>query len=145
DGWLGGELRELNEEALRKGKPWLLVKPVGRRLWLGPLFLPGRTGCWACLAERVRANAPVVGYLDEKSGHTGEAITDRACSPATLQVAWGLAANAIISWIVRGELPLLEDKVRTLDLLTGEAQTHTLIRLPSCPACGASVRPSDQA
>jgi hypothetical protein len=30
---------------------------------VGPLFLPGRTGCWACLAERIRANAPVLGYL----------------------------------------------------------------------------------
>jgi ribosomal protein S12 methylthiotransferase accessory factor len=47
-----------------------------------------------------------------------------------------LTATAVASWIGRGELPHLQGKVRSLDVLTAEAQTHTLIRLPSCPVCG---------
>lgn len=117
----------------------MLVKPVGRWIWLGPLFLPRKTGCWACLAERIQANAPVLAYLESKRGHTGAAAAHRAATPATLHVAWGLVATAVASWVARGDLAHLEGKVRTLDVLTAEAQTHTLARLPSCPACDEAV------
>ena len=102
--------------------------------------MPGKTGCWACLAERIQANAPVLAYLESKRGHTGEAAAHRAATPATLQAAWALTATAVASWVARGELPHLEGKVRSLDVLTAESQTHTLIRLPSCPVCGEPVR-----
>jgi oxazoline/thiazoline synthase len=136
DSYLRSELRECNRQALDGGRPWLLVKPVGGQVWLGPLFHPGKTGCWVCLAERLRANSPVASYLEEKRGHTGQTIIDPAQTPATLQVAWGLAASAVASWVARGELPVLEGKVQTLDVLTAKTQTHTLLRQPACPACG---------
>jgi ribosomal protein S12 methylthiotransferase accessory factor len=136
DSYLRSELRVYNEGALQHGRPWLLVKPVGRWVWLGPLFVPGKTGCWACLAERMQANSPVLAYLESKCGHTGEFGAHRAATPATLQAAWALTATAVASWVVSGELPHLEGKIRSLDSLTAESQNHTLVRLPSCPVCG---------
>ncbi len=136
DTYLRPDLRACNEKALREGRPWLLIKPIGRRIWLGPLFVPGKTGCWACLADRIQANAPVLAYLESKRGSTGEAAAHHAGTPATLQAAWALAATAIASWIGRGDLPHLEGKVWTLDVHTAESQTHLLARLPYCPACG---------
>ena len=133
DSYLCRALRAVNEAALRAGRPWLLVKPVGCQVWVGPLFLPGKTGCWVCLAERMRANAPVLSYLDAKNGSI---TADRVQTPATLQVAWGLAATAVQSWIGRGELPALLGKIQTLDVTSGQTHSHTLVRLPSCPACG---------
>ncbi len=62
--------------------------------------------------------------------------TTAPCTPATMQVAWGLAANAVASWIVRGELSDLEGKLQTLDVPTWRLQSHALIRLPFCSACG---------
>jgi ribosomal protein S12 methylthiotransferase accessory factor len=132
-----GELQDCNAAALRHGRPWLLVKPVGRQIWVGPLFRPGKTGCWECLSQRLRANFPVAAYLQGRNGHAGAVVQDRAATPATLQVGWGLAANAVAAWIVRGELPELDGKLQTLDVPTWRLQTHTLIRLPFCPACGA--------
>jgi ribosomal protein S12 methylthiotransferase accessory factor len=136
DGYLRGDLRAFNQEALAGGRPWLLIKPVGVQVWVGPLFRPGTTGCWECLARRIRANSPMTGYLEERLGNTGVSTTDRCQTPATLQVAWGLAASAVATWVARGELPLLEGKVQTLALLSGEARTHAVVRQPSCPACG---------
>src|SRR5262249_26318934 len=66
-------------------------------------------------------------------------------TPATLQIAWGLAANAVVSWVARGELPALEGKVQTLDVLTMQSQTHTLLRQPACPACGTSAEANGRA
>lgn len=140
DGYLRSELRSFNKEALRSKQPWLLVKPVGRMVWLGPLFVPGKTGCWACLTERIQSNSPVLAYLESKRGHTGEFSAHHAATPATLQAAWALAATAVASWVVRGELPHLEGKIRSLDVLTAESQTHTLVRLPSCRICGEPVQ-----
>jgi ribosomal protein S12 methylthiotransferase accessory factor len=137
DSPLRGELRDCNEAALRGGRPWLLVKPAGRQVWVGPLFRPGVTGCWECLAGRLRANSPVAAYLQGRNGRTGVVVQDRAATPATLHVAWGLAAAAVASWVVRGEAPDLEGKLQTLDVPTWRLQTHTLARLPFCPACAA--------
>jgi ribosomal protein S12 methylthiotransferase accessory factor len=136
DGYLRSGLRECNREALAGGRPWLLVKPVGRQVWLGPLFRPGQTGCWECLAERMRANSPVIGYLEERNGQSGLTSVDRCRAPSMTQTGWGLAATAVSTWVAAGELPHLEGKVQTLDTLTGQVQTHTLVRQSACPACG---------
>lgn len=137
DSYLRGELQACNAAALRDGRPWLLVKPSGRQVWIGPLLQPGKTGCWECLAQRLRANSPVVAYLQGRNGHA--VLNDRAVTPATLQVAWGLAAQAVASWVVRGELPELDGRLQTLDVPSWRLQTHTLMRLPFCAACGRSA------
>ena len=144
DSGLRHELGDINTAALRDNRPWLLVKPIGRQVWLGPLFVPGKTGCWACLAERIRANAPVLGYLDGQCGPGGEATASAIRTPATLQVAWGLAATAVTTWIAHREVPHLEGKIQTLDVLTGQSQSHTLVRLPACPVCGDQGQGSDK-
>jgi bacteriocin biosynthesis cyclodehydratase domain-containing protein len=136
DGYLRNGLQECNRDALAGGRPWLLVKPVGRQVWLGPLFRPGQTGCWECLADRMRSNSPTIGYLEERNGQSGLTSVDRCRTPAMTQAGWGLAATAVTSWVAAGELPHLEGKVQTLDTLTGAVQTHSLIRQSACPACG---------
>jgi ribosomal protein S12 methylthiotransferase accessory factor len=136
DSYLRGGLGACNAEALQGGRPWLLVKPSGRQVWVGPLFRPEKTGCWECLAQRLRANSPVETYLQGRNGHGAAVVNDRACTPATLQVAAGLAATAVASWVVRGELPELDGKLQSLDVSSWRLQTHTLVRLPFCPACG---------
>jgi bacteriocin biosynthesis cyclodehydratase domain-containing protein len=130
------ELAEYNAESLRDGRAWLLARPLGRHVWIGPLFRPGVTACWECLAQRLRKNRPVATYLADRSGRPASAAEDIAASPATLQAALGLTANAVATWIVRGELPDLEGKVQTFDLTSWKVEAHTVVRLPYCPACG---------
>lgn len=140
DGYLHPGLAGLNAEAIRDGRPWLLVRPVGRQIWVGPLFRPGETACWECLAHRLRAHSPVATYLESRGGDgTGGAgaADDIAATPASLHVAWGLAAEAVAGWIVRGEASHLHGKVLTVDPSTGKSESHTLVRLPFCTACGA--------
>jgi ribosomal protein S12 methylthiotransferase accessory factor len=142
DSYLRDELAEINAEALSTNRPWVLVKPTGRQVWIGPLFRPGSTGCWACLAERMRANSPVPTYLSQRNGHALPPISDLAHTPATEQVALGLAANAIATWVASGALPNLEGKIQTLDLPTWKLQEHALARLPFCQVCGGgAMRP----
>jgi ribosomal protein S12 methylthiotransferase accessory factor len=143
DSYVRPELEAINAEALAADRPWLLVRPSGRQVWIGPLFRPGATGCWQCLVHRLRANTPVASYLARRNGHGAPPADDRACTPATLQVAWGLAANAVAAWVVRGEVPELDGKVQTCDVPSWKLQTHTLVRLPFCPACGRPGEPGE--
>jgi len=50
-----------------------------------------------------------------------------------------LTANAVISWIIRGELPDCEGKVRTFDQNSWQTKSHTLVKLPYCSACGTAA------
>lgn len=138
DGYLRAELEACNADALRHGRPWLLARPRGRQVWIGPLFRPGLTGCWACLAARLRANGPVSTYVDAKTGRTN-AAEDPACTPATLHLAHGLIAHAVASWIACAALPALEGAVQTLDVTGWQMQAHTLVRLPHCRACASGT------
>lgn len=68
DDYLRDDLSVSNQEALASDRPWFLVKPVGIEVWLGPLFLPGRTACWSCLAHRLYGSRKVDSYLHERLG-----------------------------------------------------------------------------
>jgi ribosomal protein S12 methylthiotransferase accessory factor len=136
DDYLRAGLEDCNREALRSGRPWLLVKPVGCLVCVGPLFRPSHTGCWECLAQRLRANREAEVYAQSRAGRADPFPVARADTPATRAVAWNLAATEIARWVARGGSPELEGKVLTLDVLTWKTETHTLVRRPQCAACG---------
>ncbi|HXV43246.1 MAG TPA: TOMM precursor leader peptide-binding protein, partial [Anaerolineae bacterium] len=136
DDYLQIGLDTFNQQALSQNQPWLLVKPVGTELWLGPLFVPGQTGCWACLAHRLRGHRKVESYLAEKKGIPGPFPIALSALPSTLQTAFSLAATEIAKWVVCGQNPNLAGKVVTLNTLTLEQRHHLLLRRPQCPCCG---------
>ena len=47
---------EVEAEAMRAGRPHLVSATLGRAITLGPLVLPGRTGCLRCQRLRMRDN-----------------------------------------------------------------------------------------
>ena len=63
DDYLNPQLDEFNQQALQSQSPWMLVKPVGTIVWIGPVFHPHKTGCWHCLAQRLQDNRPIAGFL----------------------------------------------------------------------------------
>ena len=135
DHYLRPELAAHNRAALDRGRSWLLLKPQGTQFWLGPLFRPGASACWQCLAERLRANRAVESYLVDRQALSERGAAERAMTAASLQAAFALAANAVARWIASGELADCDGRVRSFDLLTWQTDTHHLSRLPYCTAC----------
>ncbi len=142
DNYLHPRLDEINRAALDTEEPWMLVKPVGKTIWLGPLFIPGETGCWACLAARLRANGVAEALVQERRGTTAPPTTSRAALPSTLQTAYHLAATEVTRWLVEGTNERLAGRLLSFDLTTLEAETHVLTRRPQCPACGVGAAPT---
>lgn len=138
DDYLRPELEALNAANLKAGRPWLLVKPVGHELWIGPLFVPGKTGCQRCLSLRLMRNRPVHRFVAEKNNLPALPPTARAVSPATVSAACRLASLEAAKFIA-GAKEGLQGKVLSLDVRTWSAVKHDLLKHPACPACGKSV------
>lgn len=135
DDYLRVELDALNAASLQAGRPWLLVKPVGREPWLGPLFVPGKTGCHRCLARHLARNRPLHRFVAEKNKLPEPPPVARAATPVTINAVCELAAVEVVKFIA-GAKEGLEGKVLSLDVRTWSAASHYLLRHPACPACG---------
>jgi len=89
--YLNPALEAWNAAALRDQRAWLLVKPVGGFLWIGPLFAPGVTACWTCLAQRLRGNRPLEAFIERSNDATTPIMLSRAALPTTINAAAALA------------------------------------------------------
>lgn len=136
DNYLHPDLDRLNREALASQRPWMLVKPIGKEIWIGPIFSPGGTACWECLAQRLRSNRPVETFIQKQKHISTAFATSVAFLPSTLQTGLNLAATEIAKWLVRGENRTLENNLVTFDTLSLQMQHHPIVKRPQCAACG---------
>jgi ribosomal protein S12 methylthiotransferase accessory factor len=134
DDYLRPELRAYNEKAFRNRQPWLLVKPVGHEIWIGPLFQPGQTACWECLAQRLRVNRS-----SDPSSVPAAAIA------SSLSTAYAVTATEVAKWI-SGCATACNGKILSIDVLSWTTRLHSVIWQPDCAMCcdaGVSQDPKD--
>lgn len=136
DDYLRPELADINREALAAGRPWMVCKLAGVTPWIGPLFMPGETACWECLATRLRGNRQVESYIQKKQERTTPVIPPRASLVTTIATAANLAATEIFKWVSQVNGRQLHNQLLTYDSAAAQLEKHTLIRRPQCTACG---------
>ncbi|NET57934.1 MAG: TOMM precursor leader peptide-binding protein [Symploca sp. SIO2E6] len=137
--YLADELAVINQQALASKTPWLLVKPVGAILWIGPLFEPQKTACWECLAQRLRGNRPVREYLQrhyQLKEIQGNIDSDL---PSSKYLAASLTADAIAKWLHWGENPAVGNNIVTFDSRSLTIENHPVTKRPQCPTCGVET------
>ena len=128
--YLDPQLETVNAEALETGRPWMLARPRGTIVWIGPVFVPGRGPCWACMAGRLRA-VRRAWRLPER----------RAEDAPVAQIGLDLAALEAARW---KRQPHANGRARllTFDTQTLAQQEHIIVRRSDCAACGdPSARP----
>lgn len=150
DDYLRPELATINRAALASGRSWMIVKPVGSVTWLGPVFVPGETGCWQCLSQRLLGNVEIKSSILRQRGQHEQSSaclpTSRPALSSTVELALNWAATEIMKWIVaRSAEPAaagvtttstLAGKILTLDHLDHGCVTHALPHRPQCACCG---------
>ncbi|MDQ6774434.1 MAG: TOMM precursor leader peptide-binding protein [Candidatus Dormibacteraeota bacterium] len=136
DDYLQEGLAEFNSESLAAGRPWLLLKPVGLQVWIGPLFRPGSTGCWECLAQRLRGNRQVETYLQQQQRRAAPFPVSRVVIGGAAEAALRLAAIQIAIVLGGAAGGLGEGEMVTLEVDSLETKQHRLVRRPQCPCCG---------
>jgi bacteriocin biosynthesis cyclodehydratase domain-containing protein len=130
-------LHPLNQAALRTGTPWLLAAMDGTTGIVGPLMVPGQTGCYQCLESSwiARSRKP------EQLRLAVEALQARPSAgadfyglPAFADVVAGLLAADLPNILTQG-LALTLGQVLSVDFLSLSAFTYPILKLPRCPAC----------
>ena len=93
DDYLRPELAAWNTRSLISEKAWLLAKPVGIETWIGPMFVPGQTACWECLAQRLRGHRKLEEYIARRNGTDAPVGVIPACIASTQHAALGRSSN----------------------------------------------------
>jgi ribosomal protein S12 methylthiotransferase accessory factor len=133
--YLDPRLEAVNARQLACGRPWLLAKPSGADVWIGPLFQPGAGPCWACLARRLEGNRDGT-YLMRRVLGAGEyAAMPPTALPASRGAALQLAVLQLVKWLA-GAREEEQQAINVLDTLTLRSRHHAVPRRPQCAACG---------
>lgn len=130
------ELRQLNQEALRNKQAWMLLKPTGVALWLGPLFLPGESACWECLKQRLTINRPMETFYQAQYKTSQTLPLPLASTLLSSQIAFNHAALEVVKYLYFGKSDLITGKIITIDTGNMAYTSHTLVKRPQCPGCG---------
>ncbi|MFI7676013.1 TOMM precursor leader peptide-binding protein [Actinophytocola sp. NPDC049390] len=126
------------------GRPWLLAKPGGTQVWIGPVFGQEDQACWHCLAHRLRGHRQAETHLRALVDRNVPLIPPAVSLPPLGAAALNLVALEAVKWVagLRNEG---QRAVWTLDSLDLHGRRHDLRPRPQCPACGDPELMSEQA
>jgi oxazoline/thiazoline synthase len=135
--YLDGRLAELNRRHLSDRTSWTIAQPSGIFPLVGPIFDPGKSACWQCLADRMKRNREVKVLLERTNGRR---IAVSPLVQHTLgQSGIELAALEIAKAIATEFCTDLRDHIISLDLLGSTVVKHYVAARPQCPACGRNA------
>ncbi|WP_370966738.1 TOMM precursor leader peptide-binding protein [Amycolatopsis sp. cg9] len=144
--YLDPRLAVVDAEHRRAGRPWLLARPFGAQVWIGPVLQPAGA-CWHCLTHRLWGHRHAEACVQEELGHAGPARRPMPALPPLTSAAAHLVALEAAKWVA-GYRYHGQQCVWTLDTLDLQGRLHELRRRPQCPGCGdpwqvawRSVRP----
>jgi oxazoline/thiazoline synthase len=132
--YLERRLGELNRKHVDDKTPWLLVQPSGAFPLVGPVFRPGESACWTCLADRMLRNREIKGFLDRAEGRVvaESPLVQNPFGQGAIQFAAVEIAKAIAS----GFRTDLNNHIASFDLMGATITKHFVSRRPQCPVCG---------
>lgn len=134
DNYICHELEEFNYARLQDKKPWMLLKPSGRIIWIGPIFEPSHTGCWNCLAEKLKENRRVeVDLFGQNSSNLN--IPPLSHLPTAQIIAMNMAAIEVAKWGKAPQSHQLHTNLLTLDLKNMETRLHPFKSRLNCTSC----------
>lgn len=129
-------LARVNAAMLASGTPWVLVRPRGNVVMVGPHFRPADTGCWECLRQRWQENEQLENYLAGAGADRPRPVAARAELPGSTAMVAGLLMTELAVLAETGRSPRLTGRMLAFDVRDHTATQHELVRQPQCPACG---------
>ncbi len=136
DDYLNPLINLNNQKAIEYQKPWLLIKPNGRELWIGPLFVPDEKGCYTCFRkglERHQIEKSLL--LSSNKAIFNSSVSAVSFLPETLDLAFNLAMLEIMKYLIAPRKSKLKKFILTLNSLNWKSQYHQLLDDESCEVC----------
>lgn len=133
----------VNRASLETGVPALFAELGGHRALLGPMVLPGESGCYLCWRMRYLAARPSFGDAMAFEEHDRRRLQPvahrRPLLPPVATWAGSLLSLEALKTMLALTTPGLTDAILELDGLTATMTRHRFLQRPDCPAC-AGVR-----
>ena len=121
---------------------WLLARPVGTEIWIGPLFDADgdNPACLNCLQRRLRHLRPAHRLAARHDAARGTYVPLGATVGSTELACLMIATE--VAKLLFGATSTLAGAVRTLSLGDWSSEPHRLLPHPACRACGDGAVPS---
>jgi ribosomal protein S12 methylthiotransferase accessory factor len=133
DDYLEPDIEEFNQLAVDYRRRWILFKPVGIRILIGPYFDTPGTPCWNCLAVMLRGHRYAESMINRRN------IT---FEPLRLSCGWSDASMAIAASLLTRELqkhtPAGISEILSINLADHSREKHILRKLDRCSVCSVS-------
>lgn len=124
--------RWLNHACLDRGIPHLSMGCFPPYVRVGPLYVPGRTGCRACREDMARLEHP---HYDDLVAHRqGEMSVAATLGPACMLGA-SILASDVFYFLTDIAQPATWGRTVTIDLRTLGVEREELVANPTCPEC----------
>jgi bacteriocin biosynthesis cyclodehydratase domain-containing protein len=125
--------RWVNAACFGAGIPYIAMShfpPVAR---IGPFYVPGLTGCYACQEIAYRREYPMYDLVMEQQRSKGSpaATLGSACA-----LIGGLVALDLLHHLTGIARPSTFGASHILDLRTGALEREQVVAEPNCPVCG---------
>jgi ribosomal protein S12 methylthiotransferase accessory factor len=133
--YLADGLAEIDAAHRAAGRPWLLAKPTGARVWVGPVFTPGEGPCWHCLAVRLWENRPAEAHVRDALALGGAVPRPNVTIGPLTEVALHLVAVEAVKWLAGYRYPG-QRSVWTCDSRDLGSRHHEVRARPECASCG---------
>ncbi|MTI32497.1 TOMM precursor leader peptide-binding protein [Xanthovirga aplysinae] len=130
------ELNQINKKFRESKKPWLLVKPHGTELLIGPFFVSGKTGCWECLKHRLDLNQPEKSFYQSLKKKEDGPRRPTIGHPSSTNIALNIAVLEIIKFLYSESDHRLVGKILQMTTQSMKTTFHTLVKRPQCKVCG---------
>jgi len=133
--------RWVQDAAFALDVPLLGVSQHPPHVRVGPLFVPGVTGCLDCQEARWAAEWPHFTIVQAAEQITPPSATfGPACA-----VVGALAANEVVAYLTGIHPPATLGRGLEVDLATLAVERHAVPRRPDCPRCGNGAAAGDGA
>ena len=129
--------RWVNSACFSAGIPFIAMShfpPVAR---VGPLYVPGQTGCYACQEIAYKRSYPLydLAMEQQRAKPSPAATLGAACA-----LIGGQVALDIMHYLTGLAEPSTQGVSQIFDLRTMEMEREQVVPEPSCPVCGDAAR-----
>ncbi len=136
DDYLHPDILEIHKKNLETRRPWMLIKPNGYQIWLGPIFNTlKKAGCYLCLKKRVEINQIERTLITLKKNLKRPPSLSAAKLPLTFDLASVLMAVEIKRYLQNPKDHSLNGKILTMNTLKWSTRYHHVLIEEDCSHC----------
>ncbi len=129
-------IRNVNDYCIRTSTPWLLCKPTGATLWIGPFVIPELTGCWECLVSRFKTTREVENFIKRRNGYEMPIVAPSSRKSIHADYAFQVCWSQYVKFVANPKTMGLSGSLVTSTPHSLQQVVHRVVKRPQCGACG---------